>query len=138
MDVYLMALSGLKYEEDQVEKNNRMKNELSIPLLLNIAQALIKQDKFGNAIIICNKVAPEPNHKPPEPPLQPQPQQALEQDNNNATTLCKRGQAYMYNRDYDNAEMDLVSSLKLSRDNPEQINDIRRFLDQLKELKRKE
>ena len=44
----------------------------------------------------------------------------------------------MYNRDYDNAEMDLVSSLKLSRDNPEQINDIRRFLDQLKELKRKE
>jgi len=35
----------------------------------------------------------------------------------------------MYNRDYDNAEMDLVSSLKLSRDNPEQINDIRRFLD---------
>ena len=138
MDVYLMALSGLKYEEDQVEKNNRMKNELSIPLLLNIAQALIKQDKFGNAIIICNKVAPEPNHKPPEPPLQPQPQQALEQDNNNAKTLCKRGQAYMYNRDYDNAEMDLVSSLKLSRDNPEQINDIRRFLDQLKELKRKE
>ena len=44
----------------------------------------------------------------------------------------------MYNRDYDNAEMDLVSSLKLSRDNPEQINDIRRFLEQLKELKRKE
>jgi len=42
MDVYLMALNGLKYEEDQVEKNNRMKNELSIPLLLNIAQALIK------------------------------------------------------------------------------------------------
>ena len=42
MDVYLMALSGLKYEDDQVEKNNRMKNELSIPLLLNIAQALIK------------------------------------------------------------------------------------------------
>ena len=35
----------------------------------------------------------------------------------------------MYNRDYDNAEMDLVSSLKLSRDNPEQINDIRRFLE---------
>ena len=139
-----MALSGLKYEDDQVEKNNRMKNELSIPLLLNIAQALIKQDKFGNAIIICNKVAPDPHPLTTPPPLeppfqpQPQPQQALEQDMTNAKTLCKRGQAYMYNRDYDNAEMDLVSSLKLSRDNPEQINDIRRFLEQLKELKRKE
>jgi hypothetical protein len=54
-DVYLMALNGLKYDETEL-KNERMKNELSIPLLLNIAQALIKLDKFGNAIIICNKV----------------------------------------------------------------------------------
>ncbi|KRX02526.1 hypothetical protein PPERSA_11866 [Pseudocohnilembus persalinus] len=116
-EIYTEGLIGLVFDSGDKQKDLKMRDELQIPMLLNIATCMIHQDLNGSAVQILEK--------------------AIKLNDLNYKTHCKLGQAYTGLVNFERANKHYLKSLELV-ENLEERQDILKLYKKMRGLQKQQ